>query len=43
MEIKILAWDRHRNVAGLNRLTLPLLIFWSPLAIQWKKPATHFL
>jgi len=35
---QILAWDRHRNVAVLNRLmefpTLSLLIIGSPMAIH---------
>jgi len=38
LEIQILAWDRHKNVAGLNRLmeTQP-----SPLGICWICSIVH--
>jgi hypothetical protein len=38
LDIRVLVWDRHKNMAELNQLngipTFPLLVIESPTAIQ---------
>ena len=40
LENQVLAWDRHKNVAGLNRINDPnptFFIIGRPMAIRYKK------
>jgi hypothetical protein len=40
LENQVLAWDRHKNVAGLNRINDPnptVFIIGRPMAIRYKK------